>query len=174
MNRPPYPPRAGNERDTLVGYLDYYRAILIDKASGLTKEQANQTLGPSKLSVINLVHHMAIVEHWWFSVFFVGSEPAEPWAEIWDDDPDWEFDHSDEFEPSEIIARYEMEIERSNAILEATPDLEALSVKERKDHHFSMRWILVHLIEEIARHAGHADLIRESIDGETGDFRGED
>ena len=174
MERPPYPPRAGSERDTMVGYLDYYRAVLIDKASGLTKEQANQALPPSNLTVINLVHHMAIVEHWWFSVFFAGGEPAEPWAEIWDDDPDWEFHHSHEFEPEEIIARYEMEIARSDAIIAATSDLEALSVKERKGQHFSLRWILAHLLEEIARHAGHADLIRESVDGETGDFRGED
>ena len=103
----PYPPKQASERDTLVGYLDYYRAILIDKASGLTKDQANTPLAPSNLTVINLVHHLAIVEHWWFWVFFGGNDPLEPWAEIWDDDPDWEFHHSDEFEPSEIIRRYD-------------------------------------------------------------------
>lgn len=167
----PYPPYAGTERETLVGYLDYYRAILIDKASGLTKDQANQTLGPSKLTVINLVHHMAIVEHWWFHVFFSGGEVLEPWAPIWDDDPDWEFDHSDEFEPEAIIGRYLVEIDRANAIISSTASLEDLSVKDRKGEHRSLRWILAHLLEEIARHAGHADLIRESIDGATGDFR---
>ena len=171
MSPPPYPPKAGTERETLVGYLDYYRAILIDKASGLTREQANQTLGPSNLTVINLVHHLAIVEHWWFHVFFAGGDPLDPWAEIWDDDPDWEFEHSNEFEPQEIIHRYEVEIERADAIIGATPDLEALSVKDRGGEHRSLRWILAHMLEETARHAGHADLIRESIDGETGDFR---
>ena len=98
----PYPPKQASERDTVVGYLDYYRAVLIDKASGLTKDQANQPLPPSNLTVINLVHHLAIVEHWWFWVFFAGNDPIEPWAEIWDDDPDWEFHHSDEFDPAEI------------------------------------------------------------------------
>ena len=173
MAPPPYPPKAGSERDTLVGYLDHYRAIMIDKASGLTRAQANQTLGPSNLTVINLVHHLAIVEHWWFHVFFAGGDPLEPWAVIWDDDPDWEFAHSDEFEPAEIIRRYEVEIERANAIIEATPELEALSVKDRNGERRSLRWILAHMLEETARHAGHADLIRESIDGETGDFRAE-
>lgn len=168
---PPYPPKAGTERETLVGYLDLYRAIMIDKASGLTREQANTVLGPSGLTVINLVHHLAIVEHWWFHVFFAGNDVLDPWAPIWDDDPDWEFHHSHEFEPTEIIHRYEVEIDRSNAIIAATSDLEELSVGARDGEHRSMRWILAHMLEETARHAGHADLIRESIDGATGDFR---
>lgn len=170
---PPYPPKAGTERDTLVGYLDWYRAIMIDKASGLSHAQANATLGPSNLTVINLVHHLAIVEHWWFHMFFAGNGVLDPWAPIWDDDPDWEFHHSHEFEPAEIIRRYEVEIARSNAIIDATDDLEALSVGERDGEHRSLRWIVAHMLEETARHAGHADLIREAIDGETGDFRDE-
>jgi uncharacterized damage-inducible protein DinB len=174
MAPPPYPPKSGTESETLVGYLDYYRAIIIDKASGLSREQANTTLGPSNLTVINLVHHLALVEHLWFHVFFAGGEPLDPWAEIWDDDPDWEFHHSGEFDPDEILRRYAVEIERSNAIIEATDDLDALSVGDRNGERFSLRWILAHMLEETARHAGHADLIRESIDGETGDFRGAD
>ena len=170
----PYPPYAGTETETLVGYLDYYRAVLIDKASGLTKLQANQALPPSNLTVINLVHHLAIVEHWWFHVFFAGNEPLDPWAEIWDDDPDWEFNHSQEFEPEEIIDRYRTEIDRANEIIAGADSIEQPSVKDRNGEHRSLRWILVHMLEETARHAGHADLIRESIDGETGDFRGED
>lgn len=172
--QPPYPPKAGTERETLVGYLDWYRAIMIDKASGLTHEQANTAFGPSELTVINLVHHLAIVEHLWFHVFFAGGEPLEPWAAIWDDDPDWEFHHSHEFDPAEIIRRYEVEIERADAIIAATSDLEALSVKDRDGEHRSLRWILTHMLEETARHAGHADLIRESIDGSTGDFRADE
>jgi uncharacterized damage-inducible protein DinB len=171
---PPYPPKTGTERETLVGYLDWYRAIMIDKASGLTPEQANTTFGPSKLSVINLVHHLAIVEHWWFHVFFAGGDVLDPWAEIWDDDPDWEFHHSVEFGPDEIIRRYESEIERANAIIEATDDLEALSVKDRDGERRSLRWILAHMLEETARPAAHADLLRESIDGSVGDFRESD
>ena len=173
MERPPYPPKSGTERETLVGYLDYYRAVMIDKASGLSKEQANQTLGPSNLTLINLVHHLAIVEHWWFHAFFAGHDPVEPWAAIWDDDPDWEFHHSHEYEPTEIIERYEVEIERSNVIIGEADDLEQLSVQDRDGNHFSLRWILTHMLEETARHAGHADLIRESVDGATGDFADE-
>ena len=169
-----YPPYTGTEYETLVGYLDYYRAVLIDKASGLTKDQANQPLAPSKLTVINLVHHLAIVEHWWFHVFFAGREVLDPWVEVWGDDPDWEFDHSDEFEPQDIIERYRIEIARANEIIAGAESLEQLSVKDRNGERRSLRWILAHMLEETARHAGHADLIRESIDGETGDFVGED
>lgn len=159
----------------LTSYLDYYRAVLIDKASGLGAGELNTRLGPSTLTLGNLVHHMALVEHWWFNEAFAGNDPLEPWASApWDDDRDWEFTVASELTPEVIVERYESAIADSRRIEAAAASLDDPSSKTRDGEHWTLRWILVHMIEETARHAGHADLIRESIDGETGDFRGED
>jgi uncharacterized damage-inducible protein DinB len=169
---PLYPPYGGTERETLVGYLDWYRELMIDKASGLTGAQANARLMPSTLTLIGLIHHLAYVEHWWFHEFFEGSDALEPWASAdWEKHPDWELTVASELEPSVVIERYRNAFEASQRIISETDSLEQLSVMDRNGEHRSLRWILAHMIEETARHAGHADLIRESIDGEVGDFR---
>jgi len=145
---------------------------MIDKAGGLTRSQLNTRLGPSTLTLINLVHHLAIVEHWWFHEFFSGNERLEPWASgDWERDSDWDFNIASELQPDVIIQRYRDAIEMSQHITNGAESVEQLSVKHRNGEHRSLRWILVHMIEETARHAGHADLIRESIDGSVGDFR---
>lgn len=168
----PYPPYAGDERETLVAYLDYYRAVLADKAGGLDAAQLNTRLGPSTLTLGNIVHHMASVEHWWFHQAFEGNDSLEPWASApWDEDRDWEFTIASGLDPEVIFERFDDAVERSRAVEAAADSLDALSVRSRKGEHWSLRWILVHMIEEYARHCGHADLIRESIDGEVGDFR---
>lgn len=169
-----YPPLSGTERETLVAYLDYYREVMVDKVGGLTVDQMNARLMPSTLTLIGLIHHLAVVEHWWFHEFFVGGERLEPWASVdWEDDADWEFTVSSDLEPELIIGRYRDAIGMSQRITDAAQSVEQLSVATRDGEHRSLRWILVHMIEETARHAGHADLIRESIDGEVGDFRDE-
>jgi hypothetical protein len=171
---PPRPPRAGTERETLTAYLDYYRAVMLDKAGGLTGGQLSTRLEPSTLTLGGLIHHLAVVEDWWFSEAFAGNDPAEPWASApWEDDPDWEFTIAPDLEPELIMTRYQDAISLSRSIEAAADSLDVLSVKDRKGEHWSLRWILIHMIEETARHAGHADLIRESIDGEIGDFRAE-
>jgi len=168
----PYPPYSGTERETLVGYLDYYRAIMIDKTSGLTDEDVNIRLEPSSLTLINMIYHLALVEHSWFYVFFSGNDWHEPWASVdWDTDPDWEFATASKVDPELVLARYRDAIDVSNSIIATADAMETLSVRERDGEKRSLRWILVHMIEEVARHAGHADLIRESIDGQVGDFR---
>ena len=170
----PYPSYTAGERDMLTSYLDYYRAVLIDKAGGLDADQLNTTIGPSPLTLGNLIHHMASVEHWWFNDAFAGNDPLEPWASApWDEDRDWEFTFAAELSPEVIMERYESAIRDSQRIEAAAESLDDLSVRTRNGEHWTLRWILVHMIEETARHAGHADLIRESIDGETGDFRDE-
>lgn len=170
----PYPPYASDERETLVAFLDYYRAVILDKAQGLTKDQLNARLEPSGLTLGNIVHHLAVVEHWWFHEAFLGNDPLEPWASApWDDDRDWEMSVASELEPEVIFDRYREAIDRSQRIESAAESLDQLSVRTRNDNPWSLRWILVHMIEETARHAGHADLIRESIDGATGDWRDE-
>ncbi len=174
----PYPPVAADERTTLTAFLDYFRAVIVDKASGLSREQFTRRLEPSTLTLGGIVHHLALVEHWWFHQFFTGSEALEPWASVdWEPDPDWDFNVVPELEPEEVFDRYTASCERARQVTAAAGSLDQLSVRMSRDGDpKSLRWILVHMIEETARHAGHADLIRESIDGETGDFRatGED
>lgn len=171
----PQIPQQGSEKETLVAFLDYYRAVLVDKASGLTDEALHTRLPPSTLTLGGLVNHMALVEDDWFTSDFSGGELPEPWASApWDDDRDWEFNSAASTPTAELFARYREAIARSNRVIDEVDDLGALSAKTDRDgENWSMRWILVHMIEETARHCGHADFIRESIDGSVGDFRGE-
>jgi hypothetical protein len=169
----PEPAIAGDERETLAGFLDYYRAVIVDKAGGLTADQRNRTLGPSSLTLGGLVHHLALVEQWWFRVAFAGEEYTLPVDRVdWESDPDWDFSVAAEMDPSVVLDRYHRSCEDSRRIVNEAESLDQLSARATRDgERWSLRWILVHMIEETARHAGHADLIRESIDGEVGDFR---
>ena len=103
----------------------------------------------------------------------LGREPAEPWRSVdWDGDPDWEFRTAADDSPEELLALFDDTIAASDRILdEVGDDLDRLSVRadRREGTHFDLRWILVHLVEEYARHNGHADLLREAVDGTTGD-----
>ena len=101
---------------------------------------------------------------------------SEPWKGApWDDDKDWDFNVAAALDPHTILDRYRTECERSRAIVGTAEGLEWLSVRtNREGEAWSLRWLLIHMIEETARHGGHMDLIRESIDGETGDFRSGD
>ncbi len=164
------PPRAGDEAATLTAFLDYNRAAVLDKAAGLTEAQLATAVPPSTLTLAGLLHHLALVEHWWFHQCFAGAQPIEPWASApWDEDPDWEFTVAADLDGATLRRRYQEAIARSHHITEAAPDLSALSVAtDDQGEPWSLRWILAHMLEETARHAGHADLIRESIDGHTG------
>ena len=169
----PDPPLAATELQMLTSFLDYQRAVIVDKASGLTKDQLNTRLEPSVLTLGGIVHHLALVENWWFHDCFAGEEAGEPWDTApFDDDPDWDFHAAATLEPEVILERYRSQCERSRQVVEGAASLDETSARSKKNgDHWTLRWILVHMIEETARHAGHADLIRESIDGETGDFR---
>lgn len=163
--------RAPEERAALVEMLDYYRTVMRRKAEGLTNEQLAVRLAPSDLTLGGLLMHLALVEDGWFQSTFLGGELGEPWSGFdWESDPDWEFHHAHEYTADQIVAQYDGAIARSRAVVDATESLDALAAeKTRSGGEINLRWILVHLIEEYARHAGHADLIRESIDGATGD-----
>ena len=102
---------------------------------------------------------------------FRGLPEREPWAgRDWDADPDWEFHTAVTFEPEELRQRYRDACARSREALAAAASLDQQSVRPLRDgRHFSLRWVLLHLIEETARHAGHADLLREAIDGSVGE-----
>jgi len=170
----PHVPKSAGELEMLVAFLDYQRAVLIDKASGLTQEQWGQRLEPSTMTLGGMIYHLTVVEESWFVDVFAGEGLGEPWASVdWEADRDWEWNVAPTMDREVVLDAYRQAIERSNEIVAAATSLDQLSVKKhsKSGEPWSLRWILVHMIEETARHAGHADLIRESIDGEVGDFR---
>jgi hypothetical protein len=165
---------AADELALLTGFLDFYRAVMVRKAQGLTREQLDVRLGPSTLTIGGLIKHLAFVEDTWFDYRLLGNEAREPWAAVdWDADPDWEFHSAADDEPESCLRLYDETCARSRAAVAAVVadgGLDAMAKRpNRRGTHFSLRWILLHMIEETARHAGHADLIRESLDGTTGD-----
>jgi uncharacterized damage-inducible protein DinB len=169
MERSKTPPAAG-ELESLESFLDFQRATMVQKAEGISEEQgASKSVEPSTLSLSGLVKHLALVEESWFQSVFAGGELGEPWSSApFDDDKDWEFNSASEDRLSDLIAMYEAACEKSRQVVDGADSLDQLSAKDTRRGHVSLRWILLHMIEETARHAGHADLIRERIDGSTG------
>ena len=163
------PSRCLSERDTLVSFLDYYRRVLVRKCAGLTSRQLQATTANSTLTLGGLLRHMALVEDHWFQHTFLGRELPDLWLTAdWDAQPDWEMDTAPEFSPTELARQFDDAVARSDA---AISDVEPDRIAAREDHRgpTDLRWILVHMVEEYARHCGHADLLRESIDGTVGD-----
>lgn len=161
-----------DERTTLCEFLDHQRETLLLKVSGLDREQMARRLPPSDLTLAGLVKHLAYVEDAWFHHRMLGEDRPEPWASApFEDDPDWELQSAIEDEPDELVALYLAACERSRAAVARfeSLDQESVVVSRFTGEPFSLRWILVHMIEETARHNGHADLLRQSIDGATGE-----
>ena len=173
MDRPPAPPipLEADERTMLLAFLDFDRAELRDRAWGLDAAQLDRQHPPTTLTLARLLSHMAWVEEIWFRVRLDGGEFGPPWTTLdWDADDDAEMTHGEYLTPDELVALYDRCIDESNGRIAAAPSLDHRSVGSTRDgDHWSLRWILVHMIEEYARHCGHADLIRESIDGDTVD-----
>jgi uncharacterized damage-inducible protein DinB len=166
------PPDSGSEFEQLTAYLDYQRETMLLKTEGLSAEQLAQRLPPSSLTLAGLLNHLALVEDSWFPHRFAGLPENELWAGIdWDADPDFEFRTATELPPRELRRRYEDACARSREVVAQADSLDQLSVHARRftGRHFDLRWVLLHLIEETARHAGHADLLREAIDGTVGE-----
>ncbi len=167
---PAWPAHDADERTMLEGFLDSYRNVLLRKAAGLTQEQLAITLPPSTLTLGGLVKHLAACEDDWFHSDLAGNEFPEPWASVDESEiMEWEWTSSHRDPPGELFELFEAACERSRAACEAVDSLDAMTVKtDGSGNPWSLRWIYVHMIEEYARHVGHADLIRESIDGSTG------
>jgi uncharacterized damage-inducible protein DinB len=163
------PPFVADERSMLDGWLEYHRATLEQKCSSLSAAQlVERSVPPSTLSLLGLVRHMAEVERNWFRRCFAGEEDAGP-IFYSDTDPDGDIDNVDPGSVAEGFATWHEEIERSRSIAAAADSLDARSVGVRHGETVSLRWIITHMIEEYARHNGHADLLRQCIDGETGE-----
>ena len=165
------PPATGGELEQLTGFLDYQRETVLWKAEGLDAAQLRQPLPPSSLTLAGLLNHLALVEDSWFRVRFAGEPENERWTGVdWDADPDYEFRTAADDEPDDLRRRYEEACAHSREIVAGAESLDQASVQARGNGaHFDLRWAMLHLIEETARHVGHADLIRESIDGVTGE-----
>jgi uncharacterized damage-inducible protein DinB len=170
----PEPPLAGDESATLLGYLDYQRATLVWKCSGLDAAGLRVTVGASSMTLGGMFKHLAYVEDVWFSRSLHGRDPHPPWDTVdWKAHPDWDWDTAAEDSPEQLHELWQDAVARSRSLVaEALNEggLEQLARRHWSDGRApSLRWILVHMIEEYARHNGHADLIRESIDGLIGE-----
>jgi hypothetical protein len=155
-----------DERATLEGTLDWYRAIVQRKVEGLSLEQSKEVMTPTGLSLLGVIKHLGWVERGWFREVFAGEDVPSI---------DSENDNSAEFAigPDEtiesVLGFYRDEVAHSRRIASGS-SLDTLSAsRTRYREHVSLRWILVHMLEETARHAGHMDLLREKTDGRTGD-----
>jgi uncharacterized damage-inducible protein DinB len=157
------PPEDGGERETLTGLLDFLRATVVNKVAGLTDEQAfGRPVTASGLTPAGLVKHLTGVERFWFSIDFAGHDLPWPWTE---QEPGG-FLLVTEDSLTGIIDAYTAECERSRTVVTGA----ALDDRARADGNaFTLRYALAHMIQETARHCGHLDLLRESIDGQTGE-----
>lgn len=170
------PPQEAGEVATLEGFLDFQRATLAWKCQGLTRDQLRAGLAPTSMTLAGLLKHLARVEDYWLGEVVGGSSKLQPWAGVdWRSDPDWDW-HSAAGDPDEELWQlWRGSVGRSRAVLRAElarGEAEALSCTHpawRGQGDVSLRWVLVHMIEEYARHNGHADLLRESIDGRRGE-----
>ncbi len=155
----------GGERELLTGFLDFQRATAVMKATGLTDEQSRRPLVASRLTAVGpLLSHLRYVERYWFAVLFDGQE--DTWAEELTSDPDIEFRIALDVPLPRLIADYEAQC-AANREIAARHDLDATSA--HRGEPVNLRWVLIHMIEETARHVGHLDLLRENIDGATGE-----
>ena len=150
-----------SERETLLRYLDKMRAAVIRATEGLDDEQLRRPGVPSGTNLLGLVHHLTGVEQHWFQYVFAGS----------DDEPDMAMTAPAEVPAAAVVARYRAVSSRSNEIVRDCDDLSTMAARPNpgEDGLDSLRVVTAHLLEETARHAGHADILREQIDGRLDD-----
>lgn len=170
----PEPPLAGDETATLLGFLDYQRATLAWKCGGLDAAGLNAKVGVSSMTLGGILKHLAFVESDWFSRSLYGRDRPPPWNAVdWKADPDWEWHSAADDSPEQLLALWRHAVDQSRSLVAsalAEGELGQLAQRTGPDGRApSLRWIVVHMIEEYARHNGHADLLRESVDGATGE-----
>jgi hypothetical protein len=155
-----------NERDALAGFLDQQRDALVRKVRGVSDADARRAPTASSLSLLGLLKHSALWEDRWFQGMVAGRPLPDGWPERKSPIPDEDFLVDDGDTVEQWVARYEAAAETSRQIVDALDLDHACARTDLVD--CNLRWVLLHLIEETARHAGHADLIRETLDGSRG------
>lgn len=162
------PPLVADEREMLDSWLEFHRATLAWKCEGLTDDQLReQSAPPSTISLLGLVRHMAEVERGWFRQVLAGE--GVPDLYVTPQDRDADFNDAATADVAASFADWRTECELARKAAAAAPSLYVLAAEPTRSGRVSLRWIMVHMIEEYARHNGHADLLRERIDGATGD-----
>jgi uncharacterized damage-inducible protein DinB len=157
---------AGDERAQLESWLTFYRETLLVKCDGLDETQMKlRPIATSKLSLLGLLRHMTFVEQFWFERLLAGHDVPPYYKDAPGSDDD--FDNLDEIGLDKVLANYLASIAMSVRCAEGH-SLDELTPKPWREREVDLRWIYLHMIEEYARHCGHADIVRELIDGETG------
>jgi hypothetical protein len=168
--RPGARPDSTDEVTNLTRFLDEQRAVFRRKAGGLDHDQLQRTLPPSDLTLGGMVKHLAFVEDWWLGRT-LRDEQDPLWAGVdWDADEDWDWHSAAGDTPEALWALWDASVARSREAVAADPRPDREAARSRRNGEpFTLRWLLAHLVQEYARHNGHADLIRQSIDGQLGD-----
>ncbi|MGW2178877.1 DinB family protein [Streptomyces sp. NPDC001732] len=166
MTRTDTPP-AWDERTQLATFLDYTRDTARAKCEGVSPDDARRAPLPGSplMTIAGLINHLSWVEYYWFEVVFLGGEDEGPWT---DEDPDREMRIAVDMPLADVLALYEERTTRYRELV-ASHDLDT-PARRRRDNGTApdLRWIVLHLTEETARHNGHLDIIREIVDGTTG------
>jgi|SRR5581483_5250768 len=160
----------GSEREILTGYLDRHRDTLEWKCSGLSHEQLSErACAPSELTLLGLLRHMAEVEYYWFESVLLGKDDNLGVFGS-EEDPDGDFTDLGSHSPEFVLSHWKQACEAARQAAGSVADLDQVAEKPRSwdGARVSLRYILAHMVEEYARHNGHADLLRERIDGQTG------
>lgn len=168
----PEPPLADDEAGT--GFLEFQRATLAWKCTGVDADGLAATVGASSMTLGGLLKHMAYVEYFWFAHWLDGRDPQPPWDAVdWAAEPDWEWQSAGDDSAEQLLALWSGWVANSRSLVAASLSDGGLGRPTPRrwpdGRSPSLRWILCHMIEEYARHNGHADLIRESVDGQTGE-----
>lgn len=162
----PEPPLIAGEREMLRVFLDFHRSTLAMKREGLTDAQLRErSMPPSTLTLLGLVRHMAEVERTWFRRAISGEDIPLVWSDELDFQAAYDASHSTR---SEAFRAWEAEVARSRQIEANADSLDVLGYQPRWEKHVSLRFVMLHLIHEYARHNGHADFLREGVDGTVG------
>ncbi len=173
----PEPPSDAGEAETLLGFLDFLRATFEWKTRGLSTQQLHQQMDhPSTMTLGGMMKHLAVVEDLWFTTVAA----HEAWPQVWDElnanyDGEWEWASAAHDSADDLRALWAGSVERSHEVVsrllshDSTQALATTHPAWEGQPDVSLRWILTHMVEEYGRHSGHADLLREAIDGHTGE-----
>ncbi|MGB3185830.1 MAG: DinB family protein [Ornithinimicrobium sp.] len=172
----PEPPHHGDEAATLLGFLDYQRTTFQWRCRGLSDGQLRTHVAPTEMTLAGMLKHLALVEDQWLTQTVSQEAMPEPWVSAdWEADYDWDWHSAAQDSGDDLRALWTGSVERSRGVIKrqlaagrGDPMAQSYPAWGGQDS-VSLRWVLTHMIEEYARHNGHADLLRESIDGETGE-----